>query len=162
MDLERLGRTAFQVSCLFNDIDPRLILLHSRYFIDQPAVAVNGKPSAALPDKLEADEKVRIAAQKERLGEEGLKKLVKELEEAKKEHEKPIPKEMLTSFPVPDVASISWIPVQSARNDPAKSGSLQANVVNSGSDQLEKHIAADDAQLPFFVGYDHVQVRFYV
>jgi len=79
---------------------------------------IKGKPSANLAESLEANEKARIAAQIKTLGPEGLAKLEAKLEAAKKTNDEPIPEEILTGFPVPNVASISWIKVQSARNEP--------------------------------------------
>lgn len=123
-----------------------------RYLIDNAPVIVLGKPSASLPEKLETEEKARIAAQKESLGEEGLAKKVQELEEAKKEHDRPIPQEMLTSFPVPPVSSISWVPVKGAWNDPKKA--------LSSDKELQAHVEKDGSDLPFFVGYHHAKVSF--
>jgi hypothetical protein len=108
-----------------------------------------------MAEKLEKTEKGRIAAQIKKLGPSGLAKATKELEAAKAEHDKPIPTEVLTAFPVPDVKSISWISVQSVQErgngrTPAK------RVVDS---ELSKHIESDGSPLPFFVEYDHVKVR---
>lgn len=108
-----------------------------------------------MADKLEKTEKARIAAQVKKLGPEGIAKATKELEEAKAEHEKPIPTEILTAFPVPDVKSISWIPVQSVQ-EPGKGRHATQPPANS---ELFKHINSDGSQLPFFVEYDHVKVR---
>jgi len=114
-----------------------------------------GKPSASLAEKLEKDEKARIAIQIEKLGPEGLKRAEAELEKAKAEHDRPIPSEILTSFPVPDVKSISWIPVQSVQ-EPGHGRELPSpSVVNN---PLFKHIQSDGQDLPFFVQYDHVEV----
>jgi hypothetical protein len=66
-----------------------------------------------MAEKLEKDEKARIAAQVKAIGTEGLKAAAELLEKAKAEHDKPIPDEILKAFPVPDVKSISWIPVDS-------------------------------------------------
>lgn len=114
-----------------------------------------GKPSAKLADKLEKEEKARIAAQVERLGPEGLKKAEMELEEAKAEHSRPIPTDILTSFPVPDVKSISWIPVQSVQ-EPGHG--RKVDYPPSVNDPLFKYIQSDGEPLPFFVEYDHVEV----
>ncbi|KAJ8521451.1 hypothetical protein ONZ45_g1850 [Pleurotus djamor] len=130
--------------------------LLSKYFIDAASVAVCGKPSASLAKKLETDEKARLVAQVKRLGPEGLKKATKELEDAKAEHEKPIPSEVLTSFPVPDPKSIAWIPVQSVQQ--AGVGRELGRAPTSL--ELAKHIDADGSPLPFFVQYDHVQSNF--
>ena len=91
------------------------------------------------------------------LGEDGLKKAEKDLEAAKKEHDKEIPKEILTSFPVPDVKNIAWIPVQSVQEAGAAPGRKDA-VAQKASEDLKKAIEADGPALPFSVQYDHVKV----
>jgi hypothetical protein len=108
-----------------------------------------------LADKLEKNEKARIAAQIERLGPEGLKEAEVELEVAKAEHERAVPTEILTSFPVPDVKSISWLSVQSVQEP-----GIGRNPVHwaSASSPLSKYIDSDGKLLPFFVEYDHVEV----
>lgn len=121
-----------------------------RYYIDSPSIIVSGQPSATMAEKLEKDEKVRIAAQVKKLGPDGLKAAVELLEKAKAEHDKPIPDDILKAFPVPDVKSISWIPVDSVH----EKGKVN---VASGS-KLGKHIEGDGSPLPFFIGFDHVQV----
>ena len=126
-----------------------------RYYIDSPSVVIRAKPSSSHADALEKAEKERIAAQAKALGPEGLAKKKKELEDAKAENDKPIPERILTSFPVPDVKSISWIPVQSVQGK--KTGKALANGVHGGT-ELSKHIKADGSELPFCVQFDHVQV----
>ena len=126
-----------------------------RYFVDPKRVVVRGKPSAAVADRLEKEEKARIAKQKEALGPEGLTQKAKELEEAKAEHDKPIPTEVLKSFPLPDVKSISWIPVQSVQQAGAGRKSGAPTVAND----ISRHVSGDGPPLPFFVQYDHVKVR---
>ncbi|KAG9126853.1 hypothetical protein FRC07_001710 [Ceratobasidium sp. 392] len=133
--------------------------LLNKYWINGASVVVGAKPSAKLQGRLESEEKARIEAQRKALGPEGLAKLEKELNEAKAEHDQPIPEDMLTSFPVPDVSGISQIPVQSARNDPfAKSNTTSGSSANVSD--LQKHLDADPASLPYFVQYDHVQSDF--
>lgn len=119
-------------------------------------MTVLGKPSASLPDRLEVEEKSRIAAQRAQLGEEGLARAVKLLEEAKKEHERPIPPEMLTDFKVPSLSSISWIPTQSAWN---RVTDTPSRVAGSSENDLQKHLAQDPTVLPFFMEFDHVKVQ---
>lgn len=112
-----------------------------------------------MQDRLETEEKARIEAQRKQLGPEGLAKLEKELKEAKAQHDRPIPEEILTSFPVPDVSSISWIPVQSARNDPFAKGSTSSVIANAAP-SLQKHLESDPAPLPYFIQFDQVQVSY--
>ncbi|KAF8140174.1 Metalloenzyme, LuxS/M16 peptidase-like protein [Boletus edulis] len=128
--------------------------LLKKYFIDQHYAVVIGRPSANLAENLEAVEKARLAAQVEQLGPEGLTKAGQELEAAKAENELPIPKEILTAFPVPDVKSISWIPVKSMQELD------KGRTTISRSPDLEKHIESDGEPLSMFVQYDHVTSDF--
>jgi hypothetical protein len=107
-----------------------------------------------MADKLEKDEKARIEAQIKELGPEGLAKLGKVLDDAKAEHDKPIPDEIITAFPVPDVKTITWIPVQSVQ-EPGKGRKQVSQITET---ELSKLISRDGETLPFFVQYDHVQV----
>ena len=109
-----------------------------------------------MAERLKQDEQARIAAQKEKLGPEGLARAAKELEAAKMEHDRPIPQEILTSFPVPDINTISFIPVQSLQ-EPGKG--RNRTVEQTDNAELAKHVASDGQELPFFVQFDHVQVR---
>ena len=108
-----------------------------------------------LADRLESDEKVRIDEQITRLGHEGLAKVAKELEVAQAYNDRPIPLDSLTSFPLPDAGSISWIPVQSVQNE----GPSRKAAFVVGNEELAKHVAEDSSDIPFFVQYDHVKVR---
>ncbi|KAH8102439.1 Metalloenzyme, LuxS/M16 peptidase-like protein [Cristinia sonorae] len=134
------------------------IALFKKYYVDPPCIVLHGKPSAAMAERLETEEKARIAKQKGDLGPTGLKRLEIELEEAKKEHDQEIPTKVLTDFPVPNVKSIAWIPVQSLQQ-PGK-GPGRTSLQQSGNIELAKHIEADGSSLPFFVQYDHVQSDF--
>ncbi|KAJ8494623.1 hypothetical protein ONZ51_g2236 [Trametes cubensis] len=129
-----------------------------KYYIDPPSVVVVGKPSGEMADRLEKVEKARIAEQKVKLGPEGLAECERVLEEAKKEHEQEIPKKILTSFPVPSVKSISWIPVQSYQE--SVKGKERAPAGQQENAELAKHIESDGTPLPFFVQYDHVKSDF--
>ncbi|KAF7306997.1 hypothetical protein MIND_00492500 [Mycena indigotica] len=131
--------------------------LLEKYFITPNSVVVRGIPSASLADKLEKDEKARIAAQVEKLGDSGLKKAAKELADAKAEHDRPIPPQMLLDFAVPNVKSIAFIPVQSTQ-EPGTRRAPSTNPIASPT--LSKHIQADGTPLPFFVQYDHVESDF--
>lgn len=127
----------------------------TRYYIDSPSVIIKGKPSAALVQKLEESEKTRVAAQVAKLGPKGLEEATKVLDEAKKEHDTPIPTDILTSFPVPDVKSISWIPVLTVQ-EPGVGRALKL-VGNPIAGKLKSHIESDGSPLNFFVQY--VSVR---
>lgn len=130
----------------------------SRFYVNNNSVIIKSKPSAKLSESLEAAEKARIAEQKQALGPEGIEKVTKLLENAKKEHEKSIPSEVLTGFPVPDVKSISWIPVQSVRNDPSVANGTPPEARDIHGNRLEEHVKKDGEDLPFFVHFSNVKV----
>ena len=131
-----------------------------RYYIQPHRIVLIGRPSANLAKTLEEEEKARIAKQREIMGEEGLKKAEQELELAKKEHDKEIPPAILKGFPVPDVKSIAWIPVQSLQQVGTSAG-RKAIVAQHNNDAVKKYVESDGPELPFFVQYDHVEVRSY-
>jgi hypothetical protein len=91
----------------------------------------------------------------ETFGSDGLERAKLTLEMAKAEHDKPVPQDILTSFPVPNVKSISWIPVQSVQERGI--GRSHPSTAMS-STELSRHIENDGSALPFFVQYDHVEV----
>jgi Zn-dependent M16 (insulinase) family peptidase len=130
----------------------------SKYYEAPSRLVVRGRPSASLADKLKTEEKARLKEQVKRLGPEGLAELEKKLAAAKDEHEQPIPEEVLTGFPVPDVKSISWISVQSANNvsSPAVSRTLKSS--STDSSELERHLQKDTTSFPMRVQFDHVTV----
>jgi Zn-dependent M16 (insulinase) family peptidase len=66
-------------------------------FLDKPHVIIIGKPSAALASKLELDEAERLLTQKKSLGPEKLNDLKRQLEEAEKLNNRPIPNGVLGS-----------------------------------------------------------------
>jgi Zn-dependent M16 (insulinase) family peptidase len=127
----------------------------SRYLISPPYAVIYGKPSAILAERLESDEKVRIDEQIAKLDKEGLAKAASELETAQAYNDRPIPSSFLTSFPLPNVGNISWIPVQSVQNGVPNT---QAADPVLGNVELANHVAHDRSELPFFVQYDHVKV----
>lgn len=100
---------------------------------------------------MELEEKERIAVQVKALGPEGLAKKKEEFEKAKSENETPVPDDVLKSFPVPDIESISWITVRSYQES--------AYTKYDGDSGLAKHICSDGPELPFFIQFDHVHVR---
>lgn len=78
--------------------------LLDKWYASASSIAMIGKPSAKLAREIEESDKKRIAEQKEKFGEEGLKKLQEKLDWAQKESDKAIPPEMLTIFPPVNVS----------------------------------------------------------
>ncbi|CED82231.1 cytoplasm protein [Phaffia rhodozyma] len=121
-----------------------------KYLASAPSITVIGKPSAALATKVETAEKERIKQQRKDLGEDGLRQKGEELKAAKAANDREIPKEILESFQIPNVNSISWIPVETAVND--------GKVSKKG--QVQECIAFDGENLPFFIHFSHLQSNF--
>ncbi|KAK0536901.1 hypothetical protein OC835_000659 [Tilletia horrida] len=132
-----------------------------RYLIENPRLVVVGKPSAALAKKLKADTRTRVEERKQKLGPDGLKKLKEELEAAQKQNDKDIPPEMLSGFPVPDPATIQWIPVGTGKNDPLRTGAVSKRTHESQLDtKVQAHLDTDKEILPFYCQFDHVSSNF--
>ena len=103
-------------SC-FHDVFDLIQILPNTYFIRAMA-CVFGKPSAAMSKELSGEEKEREAQQAKHLGEEGLAKLETTLANAMSENEHPIPADILTSLPIPDLEKVRGIPLFTARLSP--------------------------------------------
>ena len=123
-----------------------------KWISDANHVSILGKPSRAMAEKLEADEIARIAAQKEKLGPEGLKKLAEKLKEAKNKNNAPIPKEILEKWPVPGVSSIHFIESITARSGVARKLGITETEVQKLVD-VEK-------DSPLFIQLEHVPTNF--
>jgi len=127
--------------------------LLSRYISNNNHVSILGVPSKKLSAKLKADEKARVEAQKTKLGEKGLEKLKEDLEKAKAENDKPIPKEILQSFKVPPPDSIHFIESTTARSGLAKK---MGNLNND----IQKIVDKDNSDLPLFIHFESIPTNF--
>ena len=123
------------------------------WMAEAPHITILGRPSAEMSKKLKSEEEDRVAAQKERLGERGLKTLEEKLAQAKAENDKEIPKEMIERFQVPDTTSIHFIDTTTARSGAArKMGPLDNPIQNL--------IDRDDTDLPLFIHFEQIQTNF--
>ncbi|KND91781.1 Uncharacterized protein TOPH_03509 [Tolypocladium ophioglossoides CBS 100239] len=112
------------------------------------------KDLESLSDGLTRNGATRITKRKEELGTEGLEKLAKRLEDAKKKNDEPIPAEVIDRWTVPGTESIHFI-----ESDTARSGRGRAVGVGNGSAQ--KLIdAAPDSKLPLFIQFEDVPTNF--
>lgn len=124
-----------------------------KYFCDAHYVSILGKPSKKLNEKLKAEEKARVKAQQEHYGEEGLKRLAKQLEDAKAENDKELPKGLLEGFKIPGVESIHFISTTTARAGSAKDmGRLQNSV--------QEIVDSDKSDSPFFLHFESIPSNF--
>lgn len=156
---ERDGSTLRQVATLkefdvlekWSETDWRSFF--TRWIAEANHVSVLGVPSRKLSEKLKADEEARVKAQQEKLGEEGLARLARELESARAENDKPIPKEVLQQFKIPTTESIHFIPTITGRSGLAKQMGPLHNEVQS---KLEmEHFDA-----PLFLHFEHIPTNF--
>ena len=124
-----------------------------KWLSDAHHVALLGNPSKQLSEKISADEKARVKAQQEKLGEEGLKKLSEKLKQAQEENDRPIPDELLGKFPQPDTKSVHFIPTVTARAGAArKMGKLD--------NEIQKRVDECDDGTPLFIHFEHIPSNF--
>lgn len=128
--------------------------LLDKWYANAPSITTIGKPSAEMAKEIEESEKERLDKQREELGEEGLKKAQAELDAAKEESDRPIPPEVLTSFPTVDPKDLTWVPVETALN-PAPGDKISAD-----NAKVQQYIDADGAPLPYQVYFSSVASNF--
>ncbi|TKA67992.1 hypothetical protein B0A55_08620 [Friedmanniomyces simplex] len=125
----------------------------SKWLADAKHVSVLGVPSKELSEKTSSEEKERVKAQRERLGEAGLKKKAEALKHALEENDKPIPESLLEKFHVPSAESIHFIQTTTARSGAArKMGKLD--------NPIQTLIDKDDTGSPLFIHFEHIQSNF--
>lgn len=117
--------------------------LLKKYLLDGPSVTVRGYPSLEEQQSMAKNEKQRISEQRQKFGKEGLKKLGEQLQQATVENEKPPPREMLVSVPIPSTSSINFHPIQCFTTDSA-----------------EQHSNFDLSQVPVQMQLDSVHTSF--
>lgn len=141
----------FDTLAQWSEDDWRLFI--KKWLSDAYRICVLGVPSAKLSEKLKADEKARIEAQKSALGESGLRKKQEELDRAKAENDKQIPSELLGRFKVPAVESIHLVNITSAKAGAAlKSGRKPSNSIQDIVDR--------DQSVPLFLQFEHIESSF--
>ena len=134
-----------EMEALQNDIDIGIFLddaesrledasywqsLIREFILGRPMAAVLGKPSAAMAADSSEKEKERESLQASNLGENGLKELANTLESSMAKNEAPIPEDILTSLPVPDLEKVPSIPLFTVRMAPSVSnGTLSLDII---------------------------------
>ena len=122
------------------------------WMLEGPHVTILGRPSAEMSETLKSEEKARVAARKEKLGDDGLKDLERRLAAARAENDKEVPQEVLERFEVPSTKSISFIDTTTARSGAARKMGTLKNPIQTVIDQ--------DDDLRLFVHFEHVQSNF--
>ncbi|KAF2769875.1 hypothetical protein EJ03DRAFT_327018 [Teratosphaeria nubilosa] len=124
-----------------------------KWFVDANHISILGVPSVELSKKITREEKARVKAQQERLGEAGLKKLAEKLKQAQDENNVPIPDSLLEQYPIPGADSIHFISTTSARGGSARRE-------KSTEDAIQKIIDTDDNGSPLFFHFEHIPSNF--
>ncbi|KAF1984496.1 putative zinc metalloprotease [Aulographum hederae CBS 113979] len=124
-----------------------------KYLANNRHVSILGTPSAKLAKKLKKDEKARVKAQQEKLGEDGLKKLAEKLDVMKAENDKEVPEEILEKFKIPETDSIHFIPSTTARSGLAKKMGVPDN-------DVQQIIDKDDSDTPLFIHFEDIPTNF--
>lgn len=86
-----------------------------KWLSDANHVSVLAVPSKERVKEVARETEEKIEKRKQALGEEGLKKLQNRLEDALKANAKPVPRESLMKFNIPDPRTIPWIKTTMAR-----------------------------------------------
>lgn len=144
--------------------------LMKEYILDRPMAVVFGKPSAAMSKEISDGEKEREAQQARDLGVKGLIKLGKTLDDAMDDNEQPIPEEILTSLPVPDLEKVPSIPCFTARLSPSekelKLGIVEESVRDVKMEDAEAIVAklkgesGSTVNVPFHADLTHIDSAF--
>jgi len=145
--------------------------LMREFILDRPMAVVLGKPSAAMSKEISDGEKEREAQQAKDLGEDGLERLSKTLEDAMAENEKAIPEEILTSLPIPDLEKVPSIPLFTAHLSPSSKSPLELGIVSESVRDVStedagaivsklKGEAADLTAVPFHADLTHIDSAF--
>ncbi|KAJ5673820.1 hypothetical protein N7462_009259 [Penicillium macrosclerotiorum] len=124
-----------------------------KWIADANHVSILGVPSLKMSDKLKADEEARVAAQKKRLGETGLKELADKLEQAKEVNDREIPEEVLAEFTIPGTESIHFTETTTARSGAA----LKAGHPDH---KIQKLVDTDKTDMPLFIHFEHIPSSF--
>ena len=124
------------------------------WLVDAHSVSVLCKPSLELAMQLKQNEETRLAERRNEMGEDGLRKAVERLEQAKRENKVEIPDSLLRQWAIPPADSIPLFKIDMGRVGPARE-------LGSGSGRIQKLVdAADTANMPLFVQFDDVPWKF--
>jgi Zn-dependent M16 (insulinase) family peptidase len=129
--------------------------VNSRWWLDNAHVSILGKPSAKLAQDLAKNEIARIDIRKKQLGEEGLSKLKRKLEEAQEENDKPIPQDLIRKFKVPNINNIKFIQTVNAYYFPKSHPSALPR------NEVEQYIDTDPSDNnPLHLVFSHTSTQF--
>ena len=127
--------------------------LIKKWLSDANHISLLAAPSAKLAENNKLEEEARVKKQIEDLGEEGLARMEKRLQDAKAENEKEIPNGLLESFPVPGTDSIHFINTTTARSGSALEAGRPQN-------HIQDIVDKDSSDLPLYIHFEHIPSNF--
>jgi len=158
-DAEQKLSTMFQASALCSLSSADWVAMVRSFFLTPPSVCVRATPSASRAAALQKSEQERIEQRTVALGPEKLGELAQKLDEANEQNNTPVPDGMVQQFEVPQVSSITFIPVASAFYPPvekdggSKRGPADAELQSTLDSLCPSHP-------PFYLQVDHVRSDF--
>lgn len=130
--------------------------LLQRWYIDNPHVCIQGKPSAQLAKDLERNELARVEKQREKLGEQGLAEKKRKLEEAQELNDKPIPQDQIRKFKIPKISHIKFIDTLNAEYVPRSDPRGRRTPHN----EVERYLDSDPSDHPLNLVFSQTSTQF--
>ncbi|BGP12424.1 hypothetical protein JCM10213_001971 [Rhodosporidiobolus nylandii] len=124
------------------------------WFVERHSVTLIGTPSASLAKQQSAAITSRVAATRKRLGSVGLAKAGAALAAATTANDHPPPAKLVESWKVPDIKSVQWLKVETARSNGVGKGR------ETFKGKLQEKINQEGVDLPFFCQFDHYPSSF--
>ncbi|KAK4057703.1 hypothetical protein OIO90_001351 [Microbotryomycetes sp. JL221] len=123
------------------------------WLISAHSLVVIGKPSPELARRQVREDKMRVATALKSMGPQGAAAQARLLRQAELQNSRPIPADLLEKIKIPDLSTIDWFDVESAR---AKGVS---SCDNPFSGRVQDHVN-QDVGCPYFIQFDHVRSEF--
>jgi len=112
-DLNKRLNSVDEYKRMLDEPDSFWIKMLDEMLLKAPRIVTKGIPSKKMEEEMTAEEEQRVKAQKEKLGETGLKEKADILEAAMEKNDLEPPEELLRSVPIPSASSIQFHPVTS-------------------------------------------------
>lgn len=147
----------FDVAAKLSEADWKAFI--RKWFCDAKHVSVLAIPSKERVKEVARETEELVEKRRQALGEEGLQKMQKRLEEAMKANSQPIPRDSLTKFDIPDPTTIPWIKTTMARFGSAiDEFGRPDNAIQKRIDSDGGHVS--EACSNSFFHFEHIPSRF--
>ncbi|KAL9658391.1 hypothetical protein ABK040_015711 [Willaertia magna] len=129
--------------------------LINTHILNKKNVTLIAVPSSERAKQIAQDEAERVTVQAEKLGNEKLLQLGKELEEAESYNSRPIDPKLIEKFPIPSLSKIDPIKVATFRNDHYSRVNRKSELDNQLTEKLQPV-----PELPFFLQVTSIPTQF--